>query len=597
MQRRLASILVADVAGYSRLMSLDESGTHRRLMAFRAETLEPLIAEHEGRIVNYTGDGILAEFFSVVRAVECALSVQRAAAKREPDIAVDQRLALRVGLHCGDIIVEGSSIYGDGVNVAARLEQLAEPGGVCMSERVYDEIAGKVEVKCEYGGEPVLKNISHRVPVWFWPTSDRAGGAPRLLAPVDKPSLAVLPFEDLNAAAAGDAFADGIVEDLTTALGRLRWLFVVARTSAYALKGQPVDVHEVGNRLGVRYLLEGSVRRSGQTLRITAQLIHVESGAHLWAERFEGKLEAVFDLQDQIVATTIAALEPHLLSAEGERARRARPEDMNAHQYYLRANQLIGAVSTNPIGGALEEARTLLAKAIELDPIYCPALALAGYFEAQALVFGRHPDLSAGKRHAVDLVERAVRADGTDPFALGFFGFVSATEGGDLDRAVAFVERAVELNPNSSLLWHFAGSVQSYVGAHERAIECLHRSMRLNPLDQRTISNASNLAFAHLFLGQPEEAVRWAERAVLFAKNPPGLRILAASLAAAGRSDEARNVIQNLLEIQPNSCLSRSRTANYRRPEDLELYVESLRRAGLPEEPTGRLAEGGAAPM
>jgi TolB-like protein/class 3 adenylate cyclase len=588
MQRRLASILVADVAGYSRLMSLDESRTHRRLMAFRAETLEPLIAEHEGRIVNYTGDGVLAEFFSVVRAVECALSIQRTAAKREPEIAVDQRLALRIGLHCGDIIVEGSSIYGDGVNVAARLEQLAEPGGVCLSERVYDEIAGRVELKCEYGGEPVLKNIGHRVPVWFWPTSDRAGGAPRLLAPVDKPSLAVLPFEDLNPA--GDAFADGVVEDLTTALGRLRWLFVVARTSAYALKGQLVDVHEVGNRLGVRYLLEGSVRRSGQTLRITAQLIHVASGAHLWAERFEGKLDAIFDLQDEIVATTIAALEPHLLSAEGERARRARPEDMSAHQYYLRANEHMGAVLTNPTGGALEEARTLLARAIEIDATYCPALALAGYFEAKALIFGRHPDLAAGKRHAIDLVERAVRSDSTDPFALGFFGFVCANEGGDLDRAVAFVERAVELNPNSPLLWNLAGDVQSYAGAHERAIECFHRSMRLNPLDQRTISNAANLAFAHLFLRQPDEAVRWAERAVLFAKNAPGLRILAASLAAAGRSDEARNVIMKLLEIQPNSCLSRSRTANYRRPEDLELYVESLRRAGLPEESTGRLA-------
>jgi adenylate cyclase len=496
-------------------MSLDEPGTHKRLIAFRTETLEPLVTDHQGRIVSYTGDGVLAEFSSVVRAVECALSIQRAAAKREAGIALDQRLALRIGLHFGDIMIDGADIYGDGVNVAARLEQLSEPGGVCLSERVYDEIAGKIELNCEYGGEPELKNIDRRMGIWFWPTSNRMAGAPRLQAPVDKPSLAVLPFDDFSEA--GDALADGIVEDLTTALGRLRWLFVVARTSAYALKGQPIDVREAGSRLGVRYLLEGSVQRSGQVVRIAAQLIDTTTGAHMWARRFDGKLDAIFDLQDEIVASTVAALEPLLLSVEGERAHRARPQDMRAHHYYLRANELIGAVSTNPTGGALENARALLAKAIELDPNYAPALALAGYFEVKAILHGRHPDPPSAAQYALDLVERAMRSDSTDPFALGFFGFVSANGGGDLDRAVVLVERALELNPNSPLLWNFAGEVQTYVGNHERAIECFHRSMRLNPLDPRTITNATYLAFSHLFLGQADEAVRWAQRAALFA--------------------------------------------------------------------------------
>lgn len=246
---------------------------------------------------------------------------------------------------------------------------------------------------------------------------------------------------------------------------------------------------------------------------------------------------------------------------------------------------------TNPAGGALDEARGLLAKAVELDPGYAPALALAGYFEAKASLFGRHADGEAGERHALDLVERAVRADPLEPLALGAYGFVSANASGDLDRAAAYIERALALNANSPLLWNFAGEVYMYIGEHDRAIECLHRSMRLNPLDQRTITNVAFLAFAHLFGRQPMEAVSWARRAVVLAPNPLSYRILAASLAEAGWIDEARDATIQLLKLQPNSCLRRSRGSNYRRPEDLELYVQALRKAGLPEEPTGELAD------
>jgi TolB-like protein/class 3 adenylate cyclase/Flp pilus assembly protein TadD len=590
MKRRLATILFADIAGYSRLMSMDESGTLTRLLQLRGELLEPEVASHSGRIVDYTGDGMLAEFADPGSAVQCAIAIQKKAAERELELATDRRLALRIGIHAADVIDEAQSIFGDGVNIASRLEQLAEPGGLCLSDDVYRAVADTIDIACEFGGDARLKNIENPVGVWLWPTAHRIGDVPQLPPPAGKPSLAVLPFLDLGGSDTNTAFADGLVEDLTTALGRLNWLFVVARTSTFALRGQTVDAKEASRRLGVRYLLEGSVRRAGDRFRLNAQLIDATSGSHLWAERFDAAAEDIFDLQDRVVASTIAAIEPSLLRAEGERARRTRPSDMRAHEYYLRAVNLMHAALVDPAGGALDEARGLLATAVELEPNYAPALALAGYFEAKALLFGRLPNVAEARQRALGLVERALRADDSEPLALGAYGFVSANEGGDLDRAAAMVERALTLNPNSALLWNFAGEVRLYLGEHERAITCFLESMRLNPLDQRAITNAAYLAFAFLFLGQADEAVRWAERAVHFAPNPLSYRILAASLAAGGRISEAREATAKLLALQPNSCLQRSRGANYRRTEDLARYVDSLQKAGLPDAPTGALA-------
>jgi TolB-like protein/class 3 adenylate cyclase/Flp pilus assembly protein TadD len=591
-ERRLAAIIAADVAGYSRLTGLDEAGTHRRLMNLRAELLEPLVLDHGGHVVSYAGDGALAEFPSLVRAAECAVAIQRSAAEREPETAPDRRLSLRMGLHFGDVIADGADIHGDGVNIAARLEQLAEPGGICLSDRAHEEIAGKVDVECDYGGEPALKNIAQRFGIWFWPTGRRDGHAPRILPPPDKPSIVVMPFDVLGANGDDEGLADGVAEDLTTALARINWLFVISRISAFALKGLKIDAAEIGRRLGVRYLLEGSIRRAGSRLRITAQLIDTGNNSHIWADRFEGTEDGLFDLQDEIVSSTIGAIEPKLLNAEAERARRARAEDTRAHHFYLRATSLMGTALANPSSGALDEARELLRQAVELDPGYAPALALAAYFEAKAVLFGRHLDDQAGRRHALELAERAVQADREDPMALGAYGFVSANAAaGDVHRAAIYLDRALALNANSPLLWNFAGEVQMYVGNHERAVECLHRSMRLNPLDQRTVTNACYLAFAHLFLRHAEEAVRWAQRAVLIAPNPLSYRILAASLAEAGRIEEARDAARQLLKLQPNSCLQRSRKANYSRAEDLELYVSALQKAGLPEEPAGHLAD------
>lgn len=592
MERRLAAVLVADVAGYSRLVGLDEEGTYKRLMGLRADVLEPLTVGHEGRIVDYAGDGVLVHFPSTIRAVECAIAIQRAAAERDPEVPPDRRMALRIGVHAGDVIVDADGgIYGDAVNIAARLEQLVEPGGVCLSDRVHEEAAGRVDAAFEHGGEPPLKNIARSIGIWLWPASDRGGQAPRILPPADKPSIAVLPFESFGGGADSAALADGMVEDLTTALARLNWMLVVARTSTFALKGQVVDAREAGRRLGVRYLLEGSVRCTGEQVRVTGQLVDAESGVHIWADRFDGSMVDIFGLQDRIVASTVGAIEPSMMLAEAARTRVVPMEEMQAHQLYLRAYGLMGEAFTNPGGGALDEARALLTRAIELDPTHAPALALAGYYEAKAALFGLHKDSAAGKKYALELAERAVRADPEDALALGAYGFVSANAMGDLDRASIYAERALAANQNSPLLWNFAGEVSMYLGHHDRAIECFHRSMRLNPLDPRTVTNATYLAFAYLFRGQPDEAVRWGQRAVLIAPNPLSYRGLAAALGAAGRIDEARAAAAELLRLQPTSCLRRSRSSNYRNPEDRETYVESLRKAGLPEEPIGKLAD------
>jgi class 3 adenylate cyclase/TolB-like protein/Tfp pilus assembly protein PilF len=586
MERRLAAIIAADVAAYSRLAGLDEPGTFGRLMRLRGELLEPVTHDHGGHIVNYTGDGALMEFPSLVRAAECALAIQLAAAEREPEVPSDRRLALRMGLHFGDVIASGQDIHGDGVNVAARLEQLAEPGGVCISDRVHDEIVGKIDFECEYGGEPALKNISRRFGVWFWPTAQRSGHAPRILPPADKTSIAVLPF-DVFGSDEDEGIADGVVEDLTTALARINWLFVISRMSAFTLKGLRIDAGDAGRRLGVRYLLEGSIRRARDHVRISCQLIDTATCKHIWGDRFDGTTDDLLELLDAIVSSTVGAIEPTLLRAEAERARNTRAEDIRAHHYYLRATSLMAPAFTNPTGGALDEARGLLAQAIKLDPNYAPALALAGYFEAKAFMFGQRAD----QKYALDLVERALKADPEEPLALGGFGSVSVSSGGDLDRAAAYIDRALALNANSPLLWNIAGEVAMYIGDHDRGIDCLHRSMRLNPLDQRTIMNAAYLAFAYLLKHQPEEGLRWAQRAVVLAPNPLSYRSLAATLAEAGRIDEAREAARELLKLQPNSCLSRSRSARYRRRQDLDLYVSALAKAGLPEEPTGKLTE------
>ncbi|WP_299615653.1 adenylate/guanylate cyclase domain-containing protein [Pelagibius sp.] len=580
MQRRPAAILAADVVGYSRLMGEDDLGTHNRVKSLRLDVFEPLIRAHSGRVIRLIGDGILVEFGEVLGAVQCALTVQRSIAEGCLGLSPKQQLKLRIGVHSGEVIVDEDDIFGDDVNIAARLEQLAEPGGVCLSARAYQDVTGKIEDIFEDGGTPLLKNIAKPVSVWHWPPRGRNGVWSSLPLP-EKPSIAVMPFVTLSEDPADELLSDGIVADLTTALARMNWLFVAARCSSFVFKGQNIDLREVAGRLGVRYLLEGSFRRSLRQVRLTGQLIDGLSGAHVWAGQFDGDADDALDLQDQLTESVVAAIEPSVMQAEIAKARSMRPHDMAAYHYYLQALGLLTVPADDPDRDWLDDSRALLAKARDLDPSFAPALALAAYFEAIASYFGR----TANKRFALELAERAVRADPDDAFVIGLYGFVmtASREPGAIDRALIHVDRALALNQNSPLIWQFSGEIRMYKGDHETAVRHLRKSMRLNPLDTRTIWNPTFLAYAYFFLGNAEEAVKWAELAALTCRNPITYRGLAIAHVLAGNLEAANAAIQALLKLQPNSCLARSKNAAYRRPEDLALYVDCLRKAGLPE--------------
>src|SRR6202521_2781761 len=373
--RRLAAILAADVAGYSRLMGADEEGTHERLKAHRRALVDPKITEHRGRIVKTTGDGMLVEFASVVDAVRCAVEVQRGMAERNAEVPQEQRIEFRIGINVGDIILDGGDIFGDGVNVAARLEGLAEPGGICLSGDAQRQVRGKLDVVFEDAGEQRLKNIAWPVRVFRVRPAGAAANARPALALPDKPSIAVLPFQNLSGDPEQEYFADGMVEDIITALSRFRNLFVISRNSSFTYKGHAVDVKQVGRELGVRYVLEGSVRKAANRVRITAQLIDAATGAHLWADRFDGGLEDIFSLQDQVTASVVGAIAPKLEQAEIERAKRKPTESLDAYDYYLR-----GIASVN-LGtrDANAEALRLFYRASELDPDFATAYGMAAW--------------------------------------------------------------------------------------------------------------------------------------------------------------------------------------------------------------------------
>src|SRR5215471_9524901 len=372
--RRLAAVLAADVAGYSRLMGADEEATHERLKAHLGELVNPKIKEHRGRIVKNTGDGFLAEFQSVVDAVRCAAEIQRGMADRETEVPEERRIRFRVGINLGDVIAEEQDIFGDGVNVAARLEAIAEPGGICVSRVVRDQVRDKVDFAFEDMGEHQVKNIARPVRVYRIPLAER----PRRKAPLplpEKPSLAVLPFQNMTGDAEQDYFVDGVVEEITTAISRLPWLFVIARNSSFTYKGRAVGVKQVARELGVRYVLEGSVRKAGNRVRITGQLIDTASGAHIWADRFDGALEDIFELQDQVASSVAGAIEPKLRSSEIARASRKPTENLDAYDLYLRA--LAQLWKWMPEGW--REAIDLLRRALTSDPSYAPAAGLLAW--------------------------------------------------------------------------------------------------------------------------------------------------------------------------------------------------------------------------
>jgi len=580
--RRLAAILAADVAGYSRLMGADEEATLAALKAIRRELSDPKVNEHHGRIVKTTGDGLLIEFSSVVDAVRCAVEVQRAMAERNTEVPEARRIEFRIGINLGDIILDDDDIYGDGVNIAARLEALTEPGGICVSRVVHDQVRDKLDVVFEDMGEQQVKNIARPVHIW----RVRLGAKPAVSAPLalpDKPSIAVLPFQNMSGDPEQEYFADGMVEEIITALSRIRWLFVIARNSSFTYKGKNVDVKQVARELGVRYILEGSVRKAGGRVRITAQLIDASTGAHLWADRFDGSLEGVFELQDQVASGVVGSIEPRLRQSEIERANRKLTESLDAYDLYLRALALRDIHTDESV----REAVSLLKRALAIDPNYAPAKALIGWHRVHQTSHGRSPVSDTDTAEAVALARQALEAGKDDPDTLWMAAATLTIFAGELTVAAAAIDRALTLNPNSAHAWMVRGVVSVNLGQPGPAIEACERAMRLSPLDRQRRNFTTGIARAHLVAGRYEEAADWAERTL---RDEPGYRAALVTKAIAcahlARMEEARAALSQQIEAQPGLTIARYRAFWSRvfSPELMEISLSGLRKAGLPEE-------------
>ena len=579
-ERRLMAILAADVAGYSRLVGADEEGTLAQWNAHRRELIDPKITEHYGRIVRVTGDGLLVEFASVIAAVRCAVEVQCAMDTRNADVPQEKRIEFRMGINVGDIIIDGRDMWGDGVNVAARLEALAEPGGICVSGRVQEDVHGRLDIAFLDAGEQQLKNIARPVRVYRVRLHDTAKAVPALPLPT-KPSIAVLPFNNMSGDPEQEYFADGMVEEIITALSRMRWLFVIARNSSFTYKGRAVDVKQVGRELGVRYVLEGGVRKAANRVRITAQLIDASTGAHLWADRFEGTLEDIFDLQDRVTASVVGAIAPKLEQVEIERVRHKPTESLDAYDYYLR-----GLATSHPRTRELnDEALRLFYKAIELDPEFSSAYGMAAWCYARRKGSRWMVDRVKETAETARLARRVVELGKEDAVALSTGGFALAYVVGDLDDGAAVLDQALVLNPNLAVAWTFSGWVRIFLGEHEMALEHFARSMRLSPLDPLMYVAQNGIALAHFCTGRYDEASSWAEKALLESPNYyPALRVFAASNALAGRLEDAQKAMARLREMDPTVRVSDLRDLILRRrPEDVTRYAEGLRKAGLPE--------------
>ena len=580
-ERRLMAILAADIAGYSRLMEVDEEGTLARLKACRRDVVEPKIAEYRGRIVKTTGDGILVEFGSVVDAVRCAVEVQRGMPERNAEVPSDSRIEFRVGINLGDIIIDGDDIYGDGVNVAARLEGLAEPNGVCVSRVVRDQVRDKLDLAFEDMGEQQVKNIARPVrvfriaaPVIGQPT----GSTKPTLALPDKPSIAVLPFQNMSGDPEQEYFADGMVDDIITGLSRIKWLFVIARNSTFTYKGRAVDVKQVGRELGVRYVLEGSVRKGADRVRITGQLVDAATGAHVWAERYDRKSADIFALQDEIALSVVGAIEPSLRRAEVERVKRKRPDSLDAYDLVLRAQPDV----YSGMPERATEALVLLERALALDPAY----ALAHAFSAMCrhnrfLRAGLHEeDRAASIRHA----QAAIAYGQDDALALTFAGFSIGMDGHDRGAAFAAFEAALATSPSTALTYILGSVILGWTGEAERAIEWGERAMRLSPFDPWAFAAFGSLTLGHFQRGRYAEAANAAYKAVQ--SNPAhsiNYVLLAAPLAKLGRLEEAKAAAARVLELHPAFRYSRQFSGVDCAPALAASLSEALSATGLPE--------------
>jgi adenylate cyclase len=582
--RRLTAILAADVAGYSRLMGADEEGTHERLKAHLGELVNPKIAEHRGRIVKNTGDGLLAEFASVVDAGRCAVEIQRGIAEREPEVPEERRIRFRIGINLGDVIAEDQDIFGDGVNVAARLEALAAPGGICISRVVRDQVRDRLDYTFEDMGEQQFKNIAR--PVHVYRVRDAAAkeqpqpALPQALPLPDKPSIAVLPFQNMSDDPEQEYFADGMVEDIITALSRYPSLFVIARNSCFTYKGRAVDVKVIGRELGVRYVLEGSLRKAISRIRVTAQLVETETGKHVWAERYDRDLADVFAVQDEITEAVTIAIAPAIADAEQHRAMRKPPGSIDAWAAYQRGLSHLSKATSDDISLA----EKFFQQAIDLDPTFsggygglAQALQAAPNFQTRGLL--------EALTSAEAVARRAVALDSGDAEARSYLGWALWMRG-DYKGAVAEAERALATTPNLALAHHVLGAALIFSGRPQEGLTALQRSIRLDPRHSRLAVRLHHVAIGLYFCRDYEAAIEAAKLTIrAYPEFPNTYRWLAAALGQTGRIEEAKEALEKAITIAPAAFdMYVRRRVPWQRPEDYAHMLEGLRKAGMPEE-------------
>jgi TolB-like protein/class 3 adenylate cyclase len=585
-ERRLAAVVAADVAGYSRLMSVDEVGTLAALKAYRREVVDPTIAAYHGRIVKTTGDGMLVEFASAVDAVTCAVDVQEKMAERAASGA-EPRILFRVGINVGDIIIDSDDIFGDGVNVAARVENECEPGGVCLSGSAFEQVRDKTSFAFDDLGERSLKNIDRPVRLYAAgpaKSSQAASTKPaaerhKPLPLPERPSIAVLPFENISGDVEQEYFADGMVEDITTALSRFKSLFVIARNSSFTYKGKAIDIKQIGRELGVRYILEGSVRKAANHLRITGQLIDAFSGAHIWAEHYDRQLSDVFELQDEITRSVVSEIEPNLMRAEISRARAKPTETLAAYDFYLRALPEFHSFTEQ----GFNRSREFLTEALRRDQYFSDAwAALADCTSRMAIAGWLEWDQASDQ--ACHAARRAIETGSENGIGLAIASLTLALMGRNFEEASEIAERALILHPNASSVCTNCGWVSVYIAQYSRAIALLETGRRMSPLDPRAYLNMNATATAHLFSKDFEGSLFWSERVLSkWPSHSVALQNRAAALSLLGRLEEAEIAVSRLLDAKPSASASLIRRRRVLDNDMQERIIDALRVAGLPE--------------
>jgi adenylate cyclase len=580
-QRRLAAILAADVAGYSRLMGADEEGTLAALKELRRELADPKIKEHRGRIVKTTGDGLLVEFASVVDAVRCAVEVQQEMAERNVGVPEEQRIQFRIGINLGDIIKDGRDIYGDGVNVAARLEALAEPGGICVNRVVRDQVRDKLDFAFEDAGEQRVKNIARPLRVYHvragqLADEEMSAAQPPLALP-DKPSLAVLPFTNMSGDPEQEFVSDGIAEDVISALSHYPSLFVIARNSTFTYKGRAVDVKQVGRELGVRYVLEGGVRKAGNRIRVTAQLIEAETGNHVWANRYDRDLADIFAVQDEITHALTTALTPAIADAELRRAIRKPPESLDAWAAYQRG--LWHLSKANSEDDTI--AQNFFRQAIDLDPTFAPGYSALALAQLQAAAIYQKLSLAEAQSSAEALARRAVSLDGADAEARSCLGWALQARG-ELDGALVEIERALAMSPNLAVAHWQRGATLIFSGQPMKGLDALETCIRLDPRDPFMAVRLLHIACGLYFAREYEGVIEAAKRLIRSYPDFPMIyRWPAAALGQLGRTAEAKEWLEKAISYAPAAFkMYVHNRVPWFRPEDHAHLVEGLRKAG-----------------